>query len=166
MDQTKTGSFIRMLRKEKQLTQEQMGDYFNVSRRTVSRWETGRNMPDLDVLIEMADYFEVDLRELLDGERKEKKMNKELEETVIKVADYSNEEKRRMMKRMHLLFIAGLAAAVIYTVMLFTDSADNFIGSLCLGITFGMMIVGVIMTSRHFEEIQKYKMKLLARLRK
>ena len=51
MDQTKTGSFIRMLRKEKQLTQEQMGDYFNVSRRTVSRWETGRNMPDLDVLL-------------------------------------------------------------------------------------------------------------------
>lgn len=73
MDQTKTGSFIRMLRKEKQLTQEQMGEYFHVSRRTVSRWETGRNMLDLDVLIEMADYFEVDLRELLDGERKENK---------------------------------------------------------------------------------------------
>ena len=50
--------------------------------------------------------------------------------------------------------------------MVFTDSADNFIESLCLGITFGMMNMGVIMTSRHFEEIQKYKMNILGRLRK
>ncbi|RAZ50287.1 transcriptional regulator, partial [Klebsiella oxytoca] len=71
--------------------------------RTVSRWETGSNMPDLDVLIEMADFYEVDLRELLDGERKSERMNKELEETVLKVADYSNDEKKRLMKRMHII---------------------------------------------------------------
>ena len=50
-------------------------------------------MPDLDILVEMADYYDVDLRELLDGERKSEKMNKDLEETVLKVADYSNDEK-------------------------------------------------------------------------
>ena len=47
-------------------------------------------MPDLDTLIEMADYYEIDLRELLDGERKSEKMNEELRETVLKVAEYSN----------------------------------------------------------------------------
>ena len=95
MDQKKTGSFFKELRKEKGLTQEQLAEYFHVTGRTVSRWETGSNMPDLDILVEMADYYDVDLRELLDGERKDEKMNKDLEETVLKVADYSNDEKMR-----------------------------------------------------------------------
>lgn len=59
-------------------------------------------MPDLDILVEMADYYDVDLRELLDGERKDEKMNKDLEETVLKVADYSNDEKMRLMKKLHI----------------------------------------------------------------
>ena len=87
MNPIKTGSFIKELRKEKGLTQEQLAEKFNVSRRTVSRWETGRNLPDLDILIEIADDFSVDLRELLDGERRSEKMNKELEETVLKAGD-------------------------------------------------------------------------------
>lgn len=94
MNQQKIGTFLKKLRNEKALTQEQLAERLGVSRRTVSRWETGTNMPDLDILIEMADYYKVDLRELLDGERKSGTMNKELEETVLKVADYSNEEKR------------------------------------------------------------------------
>lgn len=51
MDQIKIGNFLRELRKEKGLTQEQLAEKFNVARRTVSRWETGNNMPDLDILI-------------------------------------------------------------------------------------------------------------------
>lgn len=62
MNQIKIGEFLKELRKEKGLTQEQLAEKLNVSRRTVSRWETGNNLPDLDVLIEMADYYEVDLR--------------------------------------------------------------------------------------------------------
>ena len=56
MDQNKVGSFIKELRKVKNLTQEQLAEEFNVSRRTVSRWETGKNMPDLDILIGMSDF--------------------------------------------------------------------------------------------------------------
>ena len=85
MNQIKIGEFLKELRKEKGLTQEQFAEQFNVSRRSVSRWETGNNMPDLDTLIEMADYYEIDLRELLDGERKSEKMNEELKETVLPV---------------------------------------------------------------------------------
>ena len=63
------------LRKEKKLTQEQLAEHFNVSNRTVSRWETGINMPDLSLLIEIADFYNVDIREILDGERKSENMN-------------------------------------------------------------------------------------------
>lgn len=163
MDQIKIGRFIKDLRKEKGLTQEQLAEQFRISRRTVSRWETGSNLPDLDILIEMADYYDVELRELLDGERKNEKMDKELEETVLKVADYSNEEKQKLTQRMHWLFIGGFIAAVIYMILLFTGHDNNFFGGLCLGITFGMMIVGVIMTSRHAAKIRAYKLRLLHR---
>lgn len=163
MDQIKIGVFIKELRKEKGLTQEQFAEQFHVTRRTVSRWETGNNLPDLDILIEMADYYDIELRELLDGERKSEKMNKELEETVLKVAEYSNEDKLKVTKRIHLLFIGGFIAAVLYMILYFTDHADNFLGGLCLGITFGMMIVGVIMTSKYAAKIRTYKMRLLKR---
>lgn len=162
MDQIKIGMFFKELRKEKGLTQEQLAEKLRVSRRTVSRWETGSNMPDLDLLIEMSDYYEVELRELLDGERKGERMDKELEETVLKVADYSNDEKQKLTRRMHILFIGGMIAAVVYLILLFTDQADNFLGGFCQGVTLGMMIVGVIMTSKYAAKIRSYKKRLLS----
>ena len=65
MDTIKIGNFLRELRKEKNLTQEQLADVFNVSARTVSRWETGSNMPDISILVEIADYYDLDVREIL-----------------------------------------------------------------------------------------------------
>ena len=65
MDSMKTGAFIKVLRREKGLTQEQLAEIFSVSHRTVSRWETGSDLPDLDILMEMADFFKVDLLSLI-----------------------------------------------------------------------------------------------------
>ena len=163
MDQIKIGNFIKALRHEKGLTQEQLAERFGVARRTVSRWETGSNMPDLDILMEMSDFYAVDLRELLDGERKGEKMNKELEETVMKVADYSNDEKLKLMQSMHWLFIAGLIAAIVYTVLVFTGHSLNFWGGLCSGITSGMMVVGVFITSKNAAKIRAFKLRLLGK---
>ena len=127
--------------------------------------QEGINLPDIDILIQMADYYEVDLRELIDGERKIEKMNEELKETVLKVAEFSNEDKMKVTKRMNKLFVGGFMAAVIYIILFFTDNADNFLGGVCLGITFGMMIVGVIITSKYASKIRECKMRLLHKLR-
>ena len=99
MNQQKIGAFFKELRNEKNITQEQLAEKFGVSRRTVSRWETGSNMPDLDILIEMADYYDVDLRELIDGERKSEKMNQELEEIVKQMGDSGIEEKSKIFNQ-------------------------------------------------------------------
>ena len=163
MNQKKVGLFLKTLRKEKNITQEVLAETLNVSSRTVSRWETGSNMPDISLLVELSEFYQVSIPEIINGERKSEKMNKELEETVLKVADYSNEEKQKLTKRMHWLFIGGFIAAVIYMVLVFTDHSDNFLGGMCLGITFGMMIVGVIMTSKYAAKIRAYKMRLLHR---
>ncbi len=165
MNQIKIGEFLKQLRKEKGLTQEQLAEQFNVSRRSVSRWETGSNLPDVDILIEMADYYEVDLRELIDGERKSEKMNEELKETVLKVTELNNEGKMKATRIMNGFFVGGFTAVVIYMILFFTDNADNFFGGLCLGITLGMMILGVIMTGKYASKIRERKMRLLHKLK-
>ena len=77
MDQVKIGKFLKELRKEKGLTQEQLAEKLNVSNRSISRYETGNNMPDISLLIEIADIFEVSIPEIINGERKSEKMNQE-----------------------------------------------------------------------------------------
>ena len=165
MNQQKTGGFLKHLRKDKGLTQEQLAEHFFISSRTVSRWETGSNMPDVDMLIELADFYDVDIREIIDGERKSENMNEELKETVLKVAEFGNEDKLKITRRMNKLFIGGLIAAIISMILVFTDNDDNFIGGLCQGITFGMMIVGVIMTSKYASKIRECKIRLLHKLK-
>jgi transcriptional regulator with XRE-family HTH domain len=76
------------------------------------------NLPDLSLLVELADFYNVEIRELINGERKSEKMDKTEKETLLMVADYSNEEKAKLLKRIHALFIVGLivlAAAVVIT---------------------------------------------------
>lgn len=165
MDQIKTGSFIKALRKSHQMTQEQMAEVFGVSRRTVSRWETGSNLPDLDILVEMADYFKVDLRELLNGEPKAETMDSAFQDTIWKVAEYSKEQRNALKKRIHRLFIAGFVASLFYMVLPFCGCEGSFLGGLCLGMTSGMMIVGILMTSRHAVTIQNAKRKLFQKLK-
>ena len=58
MDQMRIGAYLKELRKEKNLTQEQIAEKFGVSQRSVSRWENGYTMPDISILIELADYYD------------------------------------------------------------------------------------------------------------
>ena len=78
MDQKKIGNLLKKLRSEKGLTQEQLAEILNVSNRTVSRWETGSNMPDISLLVEIADFYDISIPEIINGERKSEKMNEEV----------------------------------------------------------------------------------------
>ena len=69
MDQVKIGKLVAELRKEAGMTQEELGERLGVSQRSVSRWETGKNMPDLSLLTPLAETLGVSVTELLAGER-------------------------------------------------------------------------------------------------
>ncbi len=113
MDQQKTGRFLKMLRNEKNLTQEQAGERFGVSSRTISRWETGRNLPDISLLVEISDFYGIDVRELIEGERKSDMMNDEAREVARKMADYAGTEKSKLLTVVQIISFAGLIAACI-----------------------------------------------------
>ena len=98
MDQIKIGAFLKVLRKEKNLTQEQLAEQLGVSGRTVSRWETGNNMPDISLLVEIAEFYEVTIPELINGERKSETMNENEKEVATTMADYATEEKSEILK--------------------------------------------------------------------
>lgn len=130
MNQQKMGTFLKELRNEKNLTQEQLSEFLGVSRRSVSRWETGSNMPDLDILIAMADYYDVDLRELLDGERKSEKMKEEMKETLEKVANYNELLNLKSMQKG--IITMGIVFIIMVLISLWKDlSPAPLVSILC-----------------------------------
>ena len=117
MNQQKIGSFLKTLRNEKGITQENLAEQFGVSSRTVSRWENGNNMPDISILVEIAEFYDVDIREIIDGERKSENMTQETKEVLVKTAEYTSLEKVKFLKALKgIVTIALVAFTFIYMI--------------------------------------------------
>lgn len=168
MDQVKIGKFLAELRKENEMTQEQLAENLNVARRTISRWETGSNMPDIDILIELSDLYTVDLQEILNGGRKSEKMKNETKETVLQAVDYTNTESEKYNKRVRICNSIALLFLVVY--MLFKDTtlyAQNEVVSLITdvaqGVSLGMLLTGLVFSSRYGVKIRAFKQRIFKR---
>ena len=75
MNQEKIGQFIKKIREENKLTQKELADRLGVTYQAVSKWENGKNVPDISIIKEMSKMFNIDIDEILDGEKKDKKKN-------------------------------------------------------------------------------------------
>lgn len=86
---------------------------------------------------------------------------------LIQLADYSNEERKRLIKRMHILFLIEVADFIVFAILdimgLVGSGYTELVASFSLGISFGMLIVGVIYTSRYMTRIRHFKMRMLKR---
>ena len=69
MDTKKIGKFLKKLRKEKNMTQEELGSRVGVTNKTISKWENGNYMPPVDVLMLLSDIYSVSINEILNGRR-------------------------------------------------------------------------------------------------
>ena len=119
MDQIKIGAFLKELRKEHELSQEQLAERFNVSSRSVSRWENGNTMPDISIMIELADYYDIDIRDLLRGERKSEKMEENLKETLVMVADYTEADKEKLLNKVYVCGQGTLIVSILLMILFF-----------------------------------------------
>ncbi len=144
MDQKRIGSFLRELRTEKSLTQEQLAERLNVSGRTVSRWENGNNMPDLSIIVELAAFYDIDIRELLNGERKSEKMNEDLKETLEAVAEYSADEKKKIAKDIYIFLIMSAVCAVMALLGLYSVQTLDFVTEFTIPNIFVLTLISAV----------------------
>lgn len=165
MDQAKIGRFLSELRKEKKITQEQLAEKLGVARRTVSRWETGSNLPDIDLLMELSDLYEVDLREILDGARKKEMLDQETKETVLKVAEYQNDKNVRLSRTVMVYTFIGLAAAIVHMILDCLELEESFWSgfgmSFTLGLAIGVMIFVILYLTGQLSKFCDFKRRLL-----
>lgn len=143
MDQKKIGRFLKELRKEKDITQEQLAEKIKVSGRTVSRWETGSNMPDISLL---ADFYDVSISEIIDGERKSENMNEEVKETVLKLSDYTETINQKIKGRLFVLTVIAIIGMIAFVIIEFTGldtpgSVYERVAGAGHGLDCGMLIV-------------------------
>ena len=164
MNQKKIGSFLKELRKEMGITQEEFAEKLDVSSRTISRWETGANMPDISLLVNIAEIFNVSIPEIINGERKSEIMEKEVKEVAEAMSNYAAAEKSVILKRVKLISIIGLISLVIGLVM----EAINYDSMIpiyecmketCLGFGVGALATMVLYTTGILEKIKNRKSK-------
>lgn len=117
MDQKKIGGFLKEERKRSGLTQEQVAEKLGISSRTISRWETGAYMPDISLLVNIAEMYDLDVREIIDGERKEDNMNSEVKEVAVKMADYSAIEKKNILNWIKLMSMASMIVSICVIIL-------------------------------------------------
>ena len=90
MDQVKIGKFIAKLRNENNLTQEALGEKLGVTNKTISRWENGHYLPDIEMLQLLSKEFNVSINELITGERiQENEYKEKAEENLLTVLENS-----------------------------------------------------------------------------
>ncbi len=166
MNMERIAKFLRERRKEKEMTQEQLAEKLGVSSRTVSRWETGSNLPDLSVLIELADLYNVDIRELIDGERKSENMDQETKDTLLKAADYADQEKKRLKKKM-LDMMAGVLLLLCFVSLLrylgYHERPYQNLTEFTLGATMAVLVLNMLYLSGVLDKIRKVKLRFLGK---
>lgn len=164
MNQKEIGSFLKKLRNEKKLTQAELAEIMNVSDKTVSRWERGSNMPDISMIIELADFYDVNIREILEGEKRSENMDKDVKETAIMVADYESNEKKKILILQQIFAWLGLISLIAHTILKYTvtvmSSTVEATSGFLLGLGTGCMVVIIIFGGKYMSKIAAFKKKL------
>lgn len=106
MDQIKIGKFIAGMRKEQMLTQRQLGDKLGISDKTVSKWECGKGLPEVSLMIPLCEILQINVNELLSGEKlTENNYSKKAEENMINLIEEKQESKKKIILSLAIAFI-------------------------------------------------------------
>lgn len=149
MNQVTIGNFLMKKRKEKNMTQAALAEALGVSNKTISKWETGKCMPDYSIIESLCKVLDISIAELLDGE----------ESVDNSVRVYDDEQVLDLIKRTQvlenqrtvlyglILIIMGMALLLLHYYISGSEVKD-FISGLLLGLSVGEMLVGVFVVAR------------------
>lgn len=149
MEQIAIGKFIAKKRKEQNLTQEQLAERLGVSNKTVSKWETGKCMPDYAVVKSLCKELKISVSELMDGEEAEEKSVRiyDEEQMLDLLRRMQESEKQRKVLTGVLLIVMGIAFQALSHTIGGSD-VKNFFAGLLLGMSVAEMLIGVYVTAK------------------
>lgn len=124
MNQVEIGKFIAGCRKEKGLTQVQLAEKLNITDRAVSKWETGKSMPDSSIMLELCEILGITVNELLSGERIE--MNSNYEEKVSEnLIEFKRKDENNLKKNTVISIVYSITMIIAALVCCICDIATS-----------------------------------------
>lgn len=156
MDQIKIGRFVAECRKREGLTQMQLAERLNITDRAISKWETGRAMPDSSIMLELCDILKITVNDLLSGEVVEmENYNKEMEEKVLELIKEKERADKNMLK---MEIVIGIFSCIILFVPVFIGALVPMKDWLRLVVVFSGFIPGIVgfMFALKIEQVAGY----------
>ena len=158
MNQEKIGRFIAELRKEKNLTQQELADKLNITDRAISHWENGRSMPDAGVILELCKILNINVNELLSAKKiKEENYNERAEESLLEMRREIETQSKRILTLNKIIInlsiiifvVIGLAATFIEMSMLIRNII--FAVDLFMLILIGFFTLNILQKTGYYE---------------
>lgn len=145
MDPTATGKFIARRRKKQNLTQEQLAERLGVSNKTISKWETGKCMPDYSLIEVLCQELKVTLAELIDGEEDEKSIRTYDNQQILKILEETRSlKKKKLMLIGIVLFFMGIVY-FIFSRLIGGTEIQEMLSGFAFGLSFPHMLLGVVL---------------------
>ena len=120
MDQIKIGKFIAECRKKNNLTQAQLAERLNITERAISKWENGKSMPDTSIMIELCSELNINVNDLLCGEKISKDAyNKQLEQNIIDMIKQKEASDKRLLT---MEIVMGVLISIVFFALIFIAS--------------------------------------------
>ena len=114
MDQIKIGKFIASCRKEQGMTQADLAQELGISDRAVSKWETGKSMPDSGIMLELCELLKINVNELLSGEKiMTEAYNKKVEENLLAMKQEVEEKNRQLLRTEYLIVLPTVLLGLV-----------------------------------------------------
>ena len=143
MDQKRIGDFIATLRKEKGITQQELGDHLGVTNKTNSRWETGKYMPDIAVIPELCKFFDISINEFIYGQRIAEDTFRN--QADINILDILTRDKKLRRQKQYSEMMGGAGTGLILSVLYNPDRIEKTVVAL-IGLI--MILIGWYLRSK------------------
>ena len=158
MDQIKIGQFIASCRKEQGMTQANLAERLGITDRAVSKWETGRSLPDSGIMLELCELLHISVNELLSGEKiMTESYDRMAEKNLLAMKRDMEEQNRRMLKMEYEISFPAVAAGLIMCAVAAYVELPEWIrifliaAGLAIILAVGMIAVGIEQKAGYYE---------------
>lgn len=145
MDQIAIGRFITKKRKEKNLTQEQLAEKIGVSNKTISKWETGKCMPDYCIVEILCQELNITLAELMNGEEDEKSIHTYDNQNVLELLKERQRLKNKKLLLIGVVFIIMGITKLVLSQILGDTGFQAGLSGILLGVSVPEILLGIFL---------------------